>query len=134
MMALGSLEYQFPLTASDTFQQVIFTDFGTVEGDYNFHKIRVSIGTGIRMLIPQMGPDSPRFRPRLPDLLRRRRPSSLLQLQHERDVLERFSIAWMPNLRNAEALEEPPCVPPSQGGKKDQTPPTFPPLQGGVGG
>ena len=28
---------------------------------------------------------------------------------------------------NAEALEEPPCVPPSQGGKKDETPPTFPP-------
>src|SRR5271157_1904262 len=31
---------------------------------------------------------------------------------------------------NAEAPEEPPCVPcvpPSQGGKKDQTPPTFPP-------
>jgi outer membrane protein insertion porin family len=56
MMALGSLEYQFPLTASDTFQQVFFTDFGTVEGDYNFHKIRVSVGTGIRMMIPQMGP------------------------------------------------------------------------------
>ena len=34
-----------------------------------------------------------------------------------------------------EALEEPPCVPPSQGGKKDQTPPTFPPLRrGGRGG
>ncbi|QEH35781.1 Outer membrane protein assembly factor BamA precursor [Aquisphaera giovannonii] len=56
MMALGSLEYQFPLTASDTFHQVVFCDFGTVEGDYNFHKIRASVGTGLRMLIPQMGP------------------------------------------------------------------------------
>ena len=56
MMVLGSIEYQFPLTASDTFQQVIFTDFGTVEGDYNFHKLRASIGTGLRMRIPQMGP------------------------------------------------------------------------------
>ncbi len=56
MSILGSIEYQFPLTASDTFQQVIFSDFGTVEGDYNIHKVRVSIGTGIRMLIPQMGP------------------------------------------------------------------------------
>jgi len=56
MMALGSIEYQFPLTASDAFSQVIFTDFGTVEGDYNFHKIRASIGTGLRMRIPQMGP------------------------------------------------------------------------------
>src|SRR5271157_4344246 len=36
---------------------------------------------------------------------------------------------------NAEEPEEPPCVPPSQGGKKDQTPPTFPPLRrGGRGG
>ena len=56
MSILGSIEYQFPLTASDTFQQVIFSDFGTVEGDYNIHKLRVSIGTGIRMRIPQMGP------------------------------------------------------------------------------
>ncbi len=56
MMALGSLEYQFPLTASDSFQQVIFSDFGTVEGDYSFHKLRASIGTGLRMKIPQMGP------------------------------------------------------------------------------
>jgi outer membrane protein insertion porin family len=56
MSVLGSLEYQFPLTASDTFQQVVFTDFGTVEGDYNIHKVRVSIGTGLRMRIPQMGP------------------------------------------------------------------------------
>jgi outer membrane protein insertion porin family len=56
MMALGSIEYQFPLTASDAIQQVVFTDFGTVEGDYNFHKVRVSVGTGIRLMIPQMGP------------------------------------------------------------------------------
>jgi outer membrane protein insertion porin family len=56
MMALGSIEYQFPLTASDTIQQVLFTDFGSVEGDYNFHKLRVSVGTGIRLMIPQMGP------------------------------------------------------------------------------
>ncbi|WP_165220947.1 BamA/OMP85 family outer membrane protein [Aquisphaera insulae] len=56
MMALGSIEYQFPLTASDTFHQVVFCDFGTVEGDYNFHKVRASIGTGLRMVIPQMGP------------------------------------------------------------------------------
>ena len=56
LMAVGSLEYQFPWNASDTVQQVFFTDFGTVEGDYRFNKIRVSVGTGIRLLIPQMGP------------------------------------------------------------------------------
>ncbi|APW59123.1 Outer membrane protein assembly factor BamA [Paludisphaera borealis] len=56
LMAVGSLEYQFPWTASDTVQQVVFTDFGTVEGDYSFNKVRVSVGTGLRLKIPQMGP------------------------------------------------------------------------------
>lgn len=56
MMAVGSLEYQVPWNASDTVQQVFFTDFGTVENDYRFNKLRVSVGTGLRLLIPQMGP------------------------------------------------------------------------------
>lgn len=56
LMAVGSVEYQFPWNASDTVQQVFFSDFGTVEGDYRFNKIRVSVGTGLRLLIPQMGP------------------------------------------------------------------------------
>jgi len=56
LMAVGSLEYQVPWNASDTVQQVFFSDFGTVEGDYRFNKIRVSVGTGLRLLIPQMGP------------------------------------------------------------------------------
>lgn len=56
MMALGSLEYQFPWTAADTVQQVVFTDFGTVENDYSFSKLRVSVGTGLRLMIPAMGP------------------------------------------------------------------------------
>jgi outer membrane protein insertion porin family len=56
LMAVGSLEYQFPWTASDSVQQVFFTDFGTVEGDYSFNKVRVSVGTGLRLKIPQMGP------------------------------------------------------------------------------
>ncbi|MGP0062707.1 MAG: POTRA domain-containing protein, partial [Isosphaeraceae bacterium] len=30
MMAVGSVEYQFPWNAKDTFNQIIFTDFGTV--------------------------------------------------------------------------------------------------------
>ncbi len=32
MEALGSVEYQFPWNARDTFHQIIFTDFGTVTG------------------------------------------------------------------------------------------------------
>ncbi|WP_240911152.1 BamA/OMP85 family outer membrane protein [Paludisphaera soli] len=56
MMALGSLEYQFPWTAGDTVHQVVFTDFGTVENDFSFSKLRVSVGTGLRLMIPAMGP------------------------------------------------------------------------------
>ena len=36
MRAIGSVEYQFPLVASDKLQQVIFCDFGTVQSDYSF--------------------------------------------------------------------------------------------------
>src|SRR5262249_4577093 len=54
--ALGSVEYQFPLTANDMFHQVVFCDFGSVESSYRFTDIRVSVGTGLRMLIPAMGP------------------------------------------------------------------------------
>jgi outer membrane protein insertion porin family len=56
MMALGSLEYQFPWTAADTVHQVVFTDFGTVENDFTFTKLRASVGTGLRLMIPAMGP------------------------------------------------------------------------------
>ncbi|WZO96607.1 BamA/TamA family outer membrane protein [Isosphaeraceae bacterium EP7] len=56
MTAVGSLEYQFPWTASDTLQQVIFCDFGTVEADYSFTNFRAAVGTGIRVSIPALGP------------------------------------------------------------------------------
>ena len=55
-MAIGSLEYQFPWTASDSLHQVFFTDFGTVESNYSFNNLRVSVGTGLRVMIPQFGP------------------------------------------------------------------------------
>jgi outer membrane protein insertion porin family len=55
MEALGSVEYQFPWNASDTVSQVFFCDFGTVEGDYRFGNFRVSVGTGLRVVIPALG-------------------------------------------------------------------------------
>lgn len=51
--AVGSLEWQFPWTANDRFQQVVFTDFGTVENDYSIHDFRVAVGTGLRVYLPQ---------------------------------------------------------------------------------
>ena len=46
MMAVGSVEYQFPWNARDTFHQIFFTDFGTVTGNYQLNDMRVSVGTG----------------------------------------------------------------------------------------
>lgn len=56
MSAIGSIEYQFPWTPDDRFQQVIFCDFGTVEADYKFTNFRAAVGTGLRVNIPALGP------------------------------------------------------------------------------
>ena len=56
MMVVGSVEYMFPLTASDKVRQVIFTDFGSVNNEYTIDNFRVSVGTGLRLSLPAMGP------------------------------------------------------------------------------
>lgn len=56
MELLGSVEYQFPWTANDMFHQVVFCDFGTVENNYQIDNFRVSVGTGLRMIVPAFGP------------------------------------------------------------------------------
>ena len=56
MMAVGSVEYQIPWNAKDTINQIFFTDFGTVTGNYQFNDIRVSVGTGLKVAIPMFGP------------------------------------------------------------------------------
>lgn len=55
-MALGTVEYMFPLTANDQIRAVAFTDFGTVEEDIGFDDFRASAGFGFRLVIPAMGP------------------------------------------------------------------------------
>lgn len=52
-MALGSVEFQFPWTANDKLQQVVFSDFGTVTDDYSFNAFRCAVGTGLRIYLPQ---------------------------------------------------------------------------------
>jgi outer membrane protein insertion porin family len=54
MMMVGSVEYQFPWNARDTFHQIFFTDFGTVTGGYELNDMRVSVGTGLKVVIPMM--------------------------------------------------------------------------------
>jgi outer membrane protein insertion porin family len=56
MMAVGSVEYQFPWNAKDTFNQILFCDFGTVTGNYQLNEMRVSIGTGLKVSLPMFGP------------------------------------------------------------------------------
>ncbi len=55
-MALASAEYMFPLMANETFQGVVFSDMGTVEEDIGFDSFRLSVGAGLRVTIPAMGP------------------------------------------------------------------------------
>jgi outer membrane protein insertion porin family len=52
--SLVSAEYRIPLTANEHFHQVFFIDTGTVENDYRISDYRVSVGTGLRVLIPQI--------------------------------------------------------------------------------
>jgi outer membrane protein insertion porin family len=53
LSTIGSVEYQFPWTANDKLQQVFFCDFGTVESGYEFTTFRASVGTGLRVFLPQ---------------------------------------------------------------------------------
>lgn len=55
-MAVGTVEYMVPLTASDNIRAVVFTDMGTVEDKFTFNDFRMTAGFGFRMMIPAMGP------------------------------------------------------------------------------
>ncbi len=57
-MAIGSLEYVFPLTADDMLRGVAFVDYGTVEQDIELHSenFRVAPGLGLRITVPALGP------------------------------------------------------------------------------
>ncbi|MFP6702144.1 MAG: BamA/TamA family outer membrane protein, partial [Planctomycetaceae bacterium] len=55
-MALGSVQYQFPVTADEMISAVVFTDFGTIEEDVAFDDFRLTLGAGLRVTIAAMGP------------------------------------------------------------------------------
>jgi outer membrane protein insertion porin family len=54
--ALGTLEYMVPVTADDSIQLVAFSDMGTVQNDVSLSEFRLSVGGGVRLTIPAMGP------------------------------------------------------------------------------
>ena len=55
-LALGTLEYLFPLMANESVQAVAFTDFGTVEEDVGLDQFRMTVGAGLRVSVPALGP------------------------------------------------------------------------------
>ncbi len=55
-LALGSLEYMFPMMANEVVHGVVFSDFGTVEDQVAFNDFRATAGLGLRVTIPAMGP------------------------------------------------------------------------------
>ncbi|MEX2286946.1 MAG: BamA/TamA family outer membrane protein [Planctomycetaceae bacterium] len=55
-LALGSVEYMFPMLANEIVHGVVFSDFGTVEDEVAFDDFRATAGLGLRVTIPAMGP------------------------------------------------------------------------------
>ena len=55
-LALGTAEYMLPLMANEMIQGVVFTDFGTVENSVSLSDFRLSLGAGLRVTVPAMGP------------------------------------------------------------------------------
>ena len=53
---LGGLEYSMPVTANEMVRAVAFTDFGTIDSDVSLDKFRMTVGGGLRVMIPAMGP------------------------------------------------------------------------------
>lgn len=54
--ALGTIEYQIPITADNTIQVVTFTDLGTVDTTATFSNYRQTVGAGLRIMVPMLGP------------------------------------------------------------------------------
>lgn len=52
--ATGTVEASFPIVA-DQFRGVVFSDFGTVEQDFELTTMRASVGVGVRIVLPFLG-------------------------------------------------------------------------------
>jgi outer membrane protein insertion porin family len=55
-MAVGTVEYQVPLLANSMVSLVTFSDFGTVEDGVTLGGFRCSVGAGVRIALPMLGP------------------------------------------------------------------------------
>jgi len=55
-MVLGSVEYMLPVLANEMVRVVTFSDFGTVNDKVSLSDFRVSVGAGLRVTVPMLGP------------------------------------------------------------------------------
>ncbi len=55
MSLLGTLELNYPIYG-DNLRGVVFSDVGTVEQDIKIYTVRASIGVGVRLVLPILGP------------------------------------------------------------------------------
>jgi outer membrane protein insertion porin family len=55
-MMLGSVEYMLPVMANEMVRVVTFSDFGTVTDRVSLSDFRVSVGAGLRITVPMLGP------------------------------------------------------------------------------
>lgn len=55
-MVLGGAEYTVPVTANEMIKVVGFSDFGTVNDNVSLDNFRLSVGGGMRIVVPAMGP------------------------------------------------------------------------------
>ena len=55
-MVLGSVEYSLPVLANEMVRVVTFSDFGTVTNSPSLSDFRLSVGAGLRVTVPMMGP------------------------------------------------------------------------------
>ena len=54
-LMFAGAQYEFPVIG-DSFNSVVFVDSGTVEDSVTFEGYRLSVGIGVRLYIPQLGP------------------------------------------------------------------------------
>ena len=55
-MVLGGVEYMLPVLANEMVKVVGFSDFGTINDQVSLSNFRLSVGAGLRITIPAMGP------------------------------------------------------------------------------
>ena len=98
MMAVGSVEYQFPWNAQRHLQPDHLHRLRHRHGELQFNDMRVSVGTGLKVEPPDDRPDAVRVRPGLPDHPRLSATSSSTSTSPSAGSIERPSGSGQPTV------------------------------------